>query len=125
MRARDAGYLYGGADLAPGSFLRRAADRLDSDDVVEVRAPRRVALLLWQFSGARLATYDDPRLEGNDLRIRYRDLAAAWNERMAGAGFEADHLIVGMGEVPPGVEPLEQGRFAGSAWALLRRPSGH
>jgi hypothetical protein len=114
-----AGFLYTRPDLAPGSFVQRAAARLGPNDVVEVRDSRALALLLWQFSGAGLAAYDDPRLARNDLRIRYRDLAAAWDRRMAAGGFAAGYVVAPPGEVSG--EVLESGRFGGRPWDLVRR----
>jgi hypothetical protein len=87
--------------------------------VVEVRGSRALALLLWQFSGAKLASYDDPRLEGNDLRIRYRERAEGWDRRMAGDGFDSDWVVAPAAEVSG--EVLERGRFGGETWALMRR----
>jgi hypothetical protein len=114
-----AGFFYTRPDLAPASFVRRAAARLGPDDRVEVRDSRALALLLWQFSGVRLAAYDDPRLARNDLRIRYRDLAAAWDRRMAAGGFPSGYVVAAPGEVSG--EVLESGRFGGRPWELVRR----
>jgi hypothetical protein len=119
IEAHRAGFLYTRPDVAPGSFVRRAAARLGPHDVVEVRDSRALALLLWQFSGTGLAAYDDPRLAGNDLRIRYRDLAAAWDRRMAAGGFPSGFTVAPAGEVAGKV--LEAGTFDGRTWALVRR----
>ena len=119
IRAHEGGFAYARADLAPGSFLRRVAARLDSGDVLEVRGPPRLALLLWQFSGVRLASYDDPRLERNDLRIRFREPARAWDRRMRQGGFEADLVILPGPSVPPGARVLDRGRYGTETWALV------
>ena len=119
IRAQEGGFTYGAADLAPGSFLRRVAARVDSSDVLEVRGPPRLALVLWQFSGVRLASYDDPRLERNDLRIRFRELARAWDRRMEAGGFQADLLVVPRAGVPPGARVLDRGRFGSRTWAFV------
>ena len=118
IRAGEGGFHYGQAQFASGSFLRRAAERLDADDVVEVRGPPGLALGLWQFSGARLATYDDPRLTRNELRIRFRELAAAWDRRMADEGFAPDYRLLPRARLTD--EPvLERGRFGGRRWVLV------
>ncbi|CAN5583952.1 hypothetical protein BH24ACT26_BH24ACT26_17220 [soil metagenome] len=119
LERHDGGFIYGRPDIAPGSFVRRAADHLDPDDVVRVEDARLLGFLLWQFSGARLAAYDDPRLDRNDLRIRFRDLAGAWDRRMASGGFEADYAVVPAGSVRRGASALERGRFMGVDWALV------
>jgi hypothetical protein len=119
MREHDGGFIYARSDVAPGSFVRRAAARLGPGDVVEVRGSRALALLLWQFAGVKLAAYDDPRLEHNDLRIRYRDLAVAWDRRMAGGGFDADFVVAPAAERAPG-RAVVRGGFDGRGWVLLR-----
>jgi hypothetical protein len=120
MRRHEGGYVYTRSDVAAGSFLRRAAARLCPRDVVAVPGGPALALLLWQFSGAKLATYDDPRTEHNDLRIRYRELAEAWDRRMAAGGFRASHVVAPEERAPAG-EVLERGAFGGRTWVLVRR----
>ncbi len=95
-----AGFEYGGDDLSPGSFAQQAADYLGPGDVVEVRGHDDLAFLLFQLSGTKIATYDDPRLEGNDLRIRYADLADAYDEKMDEGGFEPTYLVLPAPELP-------------------------
>ncbi len=121
------GFEYAQTGLEEGSFVRRVADRLGPEDVVLVTsadpdrdraAVRDLSFHLFSFSGARLAAYDDPRLESNDLRIRYVDLAAAWDERVARPGFAETFRLVPRGDRFPGI--LDQGWFAGREWALLR-----
>lgn len=123
LRTGREGYTYGTAEVAPGSFVRRAAARLRPGDVVVVR-PRDddLAWLLWQLSGARLARYDDPRLEGNDLRIRYADLAAAWDRRMAGDGFAATAVARRVGDSGASTgEVMAAGAYGGQRWELVVR----
>ncbi len=111
------GFLYSRESLQPGSFVRDAAAHLDADDVVAVEGDNGrgdpLAFHLFSFSGVRLSEYDDPRLGHNDLRIRYRDLARAWSDRIEGAGFEPD-FIVRVGDGPA----LEAGEFGGRSWTL-------
>lgn len=119
MRRGAAGFDYGRADLQAGSFLRRAADYLGPDDVVEVQGSDELGFLLFQFSGTKLATYDDPRLEGNELRIRYADLAAAYDQTMASGGFDADYMVL---PAPEGAynRALVRGSFNGRDWILIQ-----
>jgi hypothetical protein len=119
IKGREAGWVYAAPDLAAGSFLRRTAAHLGPDDIVRVRGSDELAWALWQFSGVRLADYDDPTLEGNDLRVRYSDLARAWDRRMAAGGFRANYVVLPVGEVPGDREILEQGTFEGRRWALV------
>lgn len=116
LRSHAKGFDYAEPDLVRGAFVRRAAAHLDPDDVVEVEGSDELAFLLFQFSGTKLATYDDPRLVGNELRIRYSELAQEWNRRTRTEGFEPD-FIVRRGE---GSSPvLEEGTFNGERWALV------
>lgn len=90
------GFVYSQPHVRAGSFVRRAAALLDPADVVAGHGPHghEIAFLLFQFSGTRLAAYDDPLLDRNDLRIRYRDLAARWNARSAdGVTARATHQV--------------------------------
>lgn len=123
------GFEYAQPRLEEGSFVRRVADRLGPEDVVLVtsadpdsdrEAVRDLSFHLFSFSGARLAAYDDPRLNSNDLRIRYVDLAATWDERIARSGFAETFRLVPRGDRGP--EVLERGRFGGREWALLGGP---
>ena len=111
------GFSYSTAGLQPGSFVHAVAARLDPDDVVAVEGGdgrgESLAFHLFSFSGVRLATYDDPRLTGNDLRVRYRDLARIWNDRINQGGFDPDFIVR-----PGGGPGLETGRFGGRTWTL-------
>lgn len=119
MEAREAGYEYGSPDIRDDSgFLSRAAPFLGPDDVVEVEGSDRLAFRLFEFSGAKIARFDDERLGSNDLRIRYEDLAQAWNDRMADGGFDADFVArrtAGNGEDE---EIVTSGTFGGEMWSL-------
>lgn len=110
------GFDYDGRDLAPDSFARRAAPELGPDDVVAVEGSDELAFLMFQLSGVHLATYDDPRLVGNDLRIRFADLARAWDERIATGGFEA-HYVIRRSEDPVADE-IVSGEFHGERWVM-------
>ncbi len=126
ISTHSGGFIYSSPDLAPGSFVRRAAAHLGPRDIVLVRGAQRdvvasnLAFALFEFSGARLAAYENPELEGNDLRIRYRDLARRWERRVRTTGFPADYEVVPCRRRCPG-QPLAAGRFADRRWALVRR----
>ncbi len=115
------GFVYGAADLSADSFVRGAAAELDPADVVRVQGDPKLGLLLFEFSGVKVTNYDDPRLDGNDLRIRYRDRARAWDQRMASGGFRPSHVAVPVGggllAEPSTVVAL--GRFRGEEWVLV------
>lgn len=119
MREREAGFDYARDDLQPGSFVRKASAYLGPDDVVDVRSSDRLAFFLFQLSGAKLAHYDDPRLERNELRIRYRDLAARYDETMRAGGFAADFLVVPAPEGDYG-RSLVRGTFEDRDWILVQ-----
>ena len=125
IHSGSGGFVYGADDYQAGSFVRRAASQLQPGDVVAVQGARSgggaslLAFALFQFSGARLAAYENEKLQGNDLRIRYRELAHRWDRRIAGRGYRSDFRVVSCGtRCPPGA--LESGDFAGSRWALVR-----
>lgn len=117
LEEHRSGYVYGGPDYAPGSFVREAGAALGPDDVV-AGGTDRLLWALFQMSGARLAHYDDTRLEGNDLRIRYAELAQEWDETIAGGGFEPTHVVVPSSEGAGG-EIVATGAFEGEGWVLL------
>ena len=112
------GYSYGSEDVAKDSFVDKASDVLGPDDIVSVPSNDDLAFLLFQFSGARLADYEDERLEGNDLRIRYRDLARRWNDQMADGGFRPDYIALPEGSA--GQRAVVRGDYAGRTWVLLK-----
>jgi len=122
MDQHQNGFVYGARDLtSDDSFVTRAAGVLGPDDVVEVRGSDPLAFFLFQFSGARLTGFDDPLLEGNDVRIRFAELAAAWNEQARQGAPAPDHVVeLRQGESQQGV--LVSGTFGGREWVLLRAP---
>jgi hypothetical protein len=111
------GFTYDRADIDANSFLRRAAPEVGPDDVIRVEGSDELAFLMFQLSGVRLATYDDPRLVGNDLRIRFADLARQWDARMASDGFDAD-LVVRRSDVRVAGQ-VAGGRFHGEEWVMV------
>ena len=115
---REKGFVYADEDLTSGSFVREAANHLSPGDVLS-SDDDALAFKLFEFSGVSLADYDDPRLEGNDARIRYRDLAARYVERIESGGFEPTHAVVEEGSAPAG-QVLEAGEYEGREWSLVR-----
>lgn len=122
MRERRAGFEYARSDLQPGSFVRRAAAYLGPATIVEVQGSDDLAFLLFQFSGTRLATYDDPRLGNNELRIRYRDLAAEYDRTMSEGGFPADFMVLPAPDGPYR-RALVRGTFEDRDWILVQMNS--
>ena len=122
IRDGDDGFEYAGADYAPGSFVRDAGEILSPHDVVSAPDSRALAWALFQMSGARLAVYDDVRFEGNDLRIRFAELARSWDATVEGEGFEPTHLVrPARGPVLDAGEVVAEGKFAGELWVLIER----
>ena len=124
MQAGREGFVYGVLDLSPDAFIRQAAAHMDPDEVALVEGSGEIAFLLFQLSGVRLAAFDDPRLQGNDLRIRFEDLAARYEERMAGGGFDPDWVVLPGGgpALLQGREatPILSGSFRSEDWTLYR-----
>jgi hypothetical protein len=121
MERGKAGFVYGRPDVQDeGSFLRRAAALMDPDDVVFVDGPPPLAFQLFEFSGVRLAEYDNPNLEGNDLRIRFEAAADDWDDAMGQGGFGPSYLVLpAEGEATDGsLPPLFTGTYRGSKYAL-------
>lgn len=112
------GFSYGSENVARGSFVDRAAEVLTPDDLVSVPSNDNLAFLLFQFSGCRLARYDDPRIDGNDLRIRYEDLADAWNRRIVDRPFRPDYIALPEGSA--GQPAVVRGEYDGETWVLLK-----
>lgn len=112
-------FVFDGGDFSTSSFVRRAARVLDPTDVVRVEGDEDLGMFLYQFSGARLAAFDEPRLEHNDLRIRYADLAHAWDRKIAAGGFDADFLAVPEAVAPPGGAVVARGLYRGQSWVLV------
>lgn len=122
MREHRAGFEYARTDLQPNSFVRRAAAYLDPDTVVDVRGSDELAFLLFQFSGTKLAAYDDPRLERNELRIRYRELADEYDAAMASDGFVADFMVL-PAPAGPYRRALVRDTFEDRDWILVQMSS--
>ncbi|MDQ3619196.1 MAG: hypothetical protein M3391_03600 [Actinomycetota bacterium] len=117
LALHEDGFEFNKPDRGSGSFVQRTAAHLGPDDVVEVRGSNELAFMLFSFSGMRIASYDDPRLETNDLRIRFTTRAAAWDAQMDGGGFEPDYEVVpiGAGTIE---DALETGDFEGQSFVL-------
>jgi hypothetical protein len=115
----EKGFIFSNDDFQREAFVFQASSVLRARDVVRVQGPDLVGFLLFQFSGARLASYKDPRLDGNDLRIRYADLALAWECRMAGSGFTADYTAMPETAAPSGVRVVATGLFRDEPWVLV------
>jgi hypothetical protein len=113
------GFVYAQPDVGEGSFVRNAAGVLGPTDIVRVEGSDGLAFLLFEFSGCKIATYDDPRLVGNELRVRYTDLARAWDERMSRGGFDADYLAL-PASTEPGQRSVASGTFEGKRWVLIK-----
>ena len=118
IKGNHDGFSYGSENLARDSFIDRASDVLTPDDIVSVPSNDDLAFWLFQFSGCRIAEYDDERLESNDLRIRYQDLAEEWNDRMAGPGFRPDYIALPEGS--PDQRVVVRGDYQGTTWVLLK-----
>ncbi len=115
-----AGFVYGGDDIQDSdSFINQAARVLEPADVVIVEGPRELAFKLFEFSGVRLATYDHPALETNDLRIRFNELADQWNELTASGEGQPTHLV--LRGIPPGnpYNVVATGMFEGTKYFLM------
>jgi hypothetical protein len=132
---RKAGFLYGDPDVGSGSFVRRAASFLGPDNSVfvdgvfaksgspevDTSTSNDLAFLLFEFSGCRLAAYDDPRLNHNDLRIRFADEAARWD---AAQPFDADYEVLHEGDSrASGQDVLASGSYGGQSWVLIEAPA--
>ncbi len=113
LRDGESGFVYGTPDLVDGSFVRRAAAHLSPDAVLATGQAPALGFMIWQFSGCRLSGYDDASLAGNDLRIRFKDLAEQSGDQAERT--EADLAIVA--GVVPGA--LESGEFRGEEWSLI------
>lgn len=118
LEEHRSGYVYGAEDYAPGSFVREAAAEVGPGDVVG-GGTDRLLWALFQMSGVRIASYDDPRLDGNDLRIRYADLAERWDEAVVTGGFPLTHVVVPAGQ-PPGGRVVATGEFEDEEWVLVQ-----
>lgn len=124
IQTYEGGYLYHRPDFDDDAFVIEATEELSSRDVVRVPESDFLAFLLFSFSGARLAAYDDDRLDHNDLRIRYANLADRWDERIASGGFGAGYTALREAESPPGAVVVVRGEFREEPWVLVRGDFG-
>jgi hypothetical protein len=120
IEGHEAGFVYAHPNFDPDAFISRAARRLGPDDIVRVEGDDFLGLMLFQFSGAKLATRDDTRLMGNDLRIRFKELARRWDRRVEGAGFSADYVAVPVADVSSGADVVCSGEYRSRRWVLIR-----
>ena len=74
---------------------------------------------MFSFSGASLATYEDPTLSHNDLRIRFPYLAETWDRQMALGGFRPDFTVARADEVGP-ARVVARGLYQGGEYVLVR-----
>lgn len=120
MENRLAGYEYASPDIRDeDGFLRRAAPFLGPKDIVEVDGSDRLAFRLFEFSGVKMASFDDARLGANDLRIRYVALAEAWDERISEGGFTPNFRArPGEPQAISGEAFIVSGTFGGELWSL-------
>ena len=127
LATHDKGWLYARAEFAPGAFIDRAAGQLGPGDVVQAPEGENNVLGYWlfQFSGARVNGHDEPRYPGNELRIRYEDLARRYGEVMSSGGFEVDYIPMPASEAAGVSEDdvVAEGRFRGETWVLVRAPA--
>lgn len=138
MEEGRSGFLYGSDDFqSEGSFLRQAAEHLGPDDVVLVLDSDPLAFHLFELSGVRLAAYDHPNLDTNDLRIRYSELADKWQTRMSAKPFTPTYIAapvdsefgrnIAPGTSGVGIDEILRAPYAGEEWLLVeftlgRRP---
>ncbi|MGH2821289.1 MAG: hypothetical protein ACRDJ5_11610, partial [Actinomycetota bacterium] len=115
------GFIYSDEDFQEGSFVMEAARYLDPQDVVAAHGAAHLDVYLFQFSGARIANFDDPRQTTYDVRIRYRDLADRWYRRMRHGGFEADFAAMPAGRAPEDARVLARGAHGGRTFVLIDR----
>ncbi|MGH2701172.1 MAG: hypothetical protein ACRDJ2_05265 [Actinomycetota bacterium] len=121
----DNGFIYNRPEFADGSFIVNAAEVLGPDDIVEAPPGPDNVLGFWlfQFSGVRVTGHDDPRYKGNELRIRYEELAGSYAEVMAAGGFDADYVPLPEADAAEaGIgsdEVMAEGRFNGRRWVLV------
>ncbi|MGH2746458.1 MAG: hypothetical protein ACRDKB_00850 [Actinomycetota bacterium] len=114
------GYIYSTRNFAEESFVRRAAGVLGPRDVIRVQDDELLGMWLYQYSGCRITGFEDPRLDGNDLRIRFAELAERYDERMEQGGFEADFVALPARSSLPGTRPIVGGEYRGERWVLIR-----
>ena len=123
LRTHEDSWLYARADFAPDAFIGQAAEQLGPDDVVQAPQDENNVLGFWlfQFSGARINGHSDSRYPGNELRIRYQDLARRYDEVMSSGGFDVDYVPMPASEAAgyPRDAIVTEGRFRGETWVLV------
>jgi hypothetical protein len=63
-------------------------------------------------------------MDGNDLRIRFADLASGWEERMTSGGFVADFTAMPEADVSVGADVVARGDYQDADWVLVRGDLG-
>jgi hypothetical protein len=123
IKEHEDSWLYTRAEFAPDAFIGRAAEQLGPDDVVQAPQDENNVLGFWlfQFSGTRINGHSDSRYPGNELRIRYQDLARRYGEVMDSGGFEVDYMPMPASEATD-IDPaaiVTEGAFRGETWVLV------
>jgi hypothetical protein len=124
MKSHEHSWLYNRMEFAPDAFIAQAAKQLSPEDVVQAPQDENNVLGFWlfQFSGARVNGHSDSRYPGNELRIRYEDLAGRYRAQMDGGGFEVDYVPLPASDAT-GVSRADivaEGLFRGETWVLVR-----
>ncbi|MFN2489349.1 MAG: hypothetical protein ABR529_06380 [Actinomycetota bacterium] len=115
------GFVFTRADFAPDAFVRRAAEHLGPGDVVEAVGSETLDLYLFQYSGVRVANFEDRRLARNDARIRFSDLARRWDRRRANGGFDIDYSALPEARAPASSEVIARGLYHDEMYVLVAR----
>ena len=123
IKKHEDSWLYTREEFAPDAFISEAAEQLGPDVVVQAPQDEDNVLGFWlfQFSGARVNGHSDSRYPGNELRIRYEDLARRYGEVMDSGGFEVDYIPVPASEASriPEEAIAAEGPFRGESWVLV------
>ncbi|MGH2776268.1 MAG: hypothetical protein ACRDJT_12660 [Actinomycetota bacterium] len=123
IKNHEDSWLYTRAEFEPDAFIHRAAKQLDPEVVVQAPQDENNVLGFWlfQFSGARINGHSDTRYPGNELRIRYEDLAHRYGEVMDSGGFEVDYIPMPASEADgiPEDAIVAEGPFRGESWVLV------
>ena len=123
IKKHEDSWLYTREEFARDAFIHRAAEQLGPDVVVQAPQDENNVLGFWlfQFSGARINGHSDSRYPGNELRIRYEDLAHRYREVMASGGFEVDYIPMPASEAAgiPEDAIVAEGPFRGESWVLV------
>jgi len=123
IKKHEESWLYTREEFAPDGFINRAAEQLGPDVVVQAPQDENNVLGFWlfQFSGARINGHSDSRYPGNELRIRYEDLAHRYGEVMDSGGFEVDYIPMPASDADgiPEDAIVAEGPFRGERWVLV------